>query len=300
MRRIGPFFVTLLLALSSLACVKQSEFDAKVAELAQCQGTLGRCGQDFQSAQAQAQANAKKAADAQATLEARTQRANQDLSELQKSVDETTAFNASLRSELERLGANVDKLLQEKGALSTNLEAAKARLEELRRAQAAAERRAQQMKQLVERFRKMADAGQLRVVIRRGRMVLQLPNDVLFDSGRAAVKPGGKLALQEVAAILRTIPNRQFQVSGHTDNEPISSSSYPSNWYLSASRAIKVVEILIDDGVDAKALSACGYGEFDPVAANDSDENKARNRRIEIVVQPNVDELLAVDNQTGW
>jgi chemotaxis protein MotB len=300
MRRIGPFLVTFLLALSSLACVKQSEFDAKVAELAQCQGTLGRCGQDFETAKAAAESNGKKAANLQATLDAQTQRANQDLSELQKSVDETTAFNASLRTELERLGANVDKLLQEKGALSTSLEAAKARLEELRRAQAAAERRAQQMKQLVERFRKMADAGQLQVVVRRGRMVLQLPNDVLFDSGRAAVKPGGKLTLQEVASILRTIPNRQFQIAGHTDNEPISSSNYPSNWYLSASRAIKVVEILVGDGVDAKALSACGYGEFDPVVANDSDQNKARNRRIEIVVQPNVDELLAVDNQTGW
>jgi chemotaxis protein MotB len=300
MSRIPLAFLALLLALSSLACVKQSEFDAKVAELAQCQGTLGRCGQDFQSAQAQAQANGKKAADTQATLDAHTDRANKDLAELQKNLDESTAFNASLRSELERMGANVDKLLQEKGALSTSLEAAKARLEELRRAQAAAERRAQQMRQLVERFRKMADAGQLQVVIRRGRMVLQLPNDVLFDSGRAAVKPEGKATLQQVAAILRTIPDRQFQVSGHTDNEPIRSSSYPSNWYLSASRAIKVVEILVDDGVKPGALSACGYGEFDPVAANDTDVNKGKNRRIEIVVQPNVDELLAVDNQTGW
>jgi chemotaxis protein MotB len=130
-------------------------------------------------------------------------------------------------------------------------------------------------------------------------MVLQLPNDVLFDSGRAAVKQEGKATIQEVAAILKTIGDRQFQIAGHTDNEPIRSSSYPSNWYLSTSRAIKVVEILIDEGVDPKVLSACGYGEFDPVAPNDTAENKAKNRRIEIVIQPNVDELLTVDNQ-GW
>ncbi|HNS97676.1 MAG TPA: OmpA family protein [Polyangiaceae bacterium] len=300
MRRVGFFILTTILASSTFGCVKKSEFDAKVAELAQCQGTLGRCAQDFQNVQAQAKENEKKAVDTQALLDARTERANHDLAELQKNLDESTAFNASLRAELERMGANVDKLLQEKGALSTSLEAAKARLEELRRAQAAAERRAQQMKQLIERFRKMADAGQLQVDIRKGRMVLQLPNDVLFDSGRAAVKPGGKLTLQEVASILRTIPNRQFQVAGHTDNEPIRSSNYPSNWYLSASRAIKVVEILVEDGVAAHTLSACGYGEFDPLHPNDSEENKAKNRRIEIVIQPNVDELLAVDSQTGW
>jgi chemotaxis protein MotB len=300
MRRLYILSVALLLAISSLACVKQSEFDAKVAELDQCKGVAGKCQQDLNEAQAMASLYGKKASEIQADLEARTKRANMDLAELQKNLDETTAFNASLRAELERMGANVDKLLEEKGTLSTSLEKLKARLEELRRAQAAAERRAAQMRQLVERFRKMADAGQLKVAVRRGRMVLQLPNDVLFDSGRSAVKAEGKSTIQDVAAILKTIGDRQFQIAGHTDNEPIRSSSFPSNWYLSTSRAIKVVEILVDEGVDPKTVSACGYGEFDPVVPNDSDANKSKNRRIEIVIQPNVDELLTVDNKTGW
>ena len=299
MRRFLIVSVGLVLAASSLGCVKKSEFEAKVAELDGCQAAHGQCQKDKTEAEAMASLYGKKASELQADLDARTKRANEDLAELQKNLDDATAFNASLRTELERMGANVDKLLQEKSTLSTNLEKMKKRLEELRRAQAAAERRAQQMRNLVERFRKMADAGQLEVAVRRGRMVLQLPNDVLFDSGRAAVKEEGKATIQQVASILKTINDRQFQIAGHTDNEPIQSSSYPSNWYLSTSRAIKVVEILVDEGVDPKALSACGYGEFDPIASNDNAQNKAKNRRIEIVIQPNVDELLAVDNK-GW
>lgn len=293
MRR-SILILTLLVLLSPLGCVKKSEFDAKVAELEQCRGQLGKCQQDFGESQAMAGLVGKKASELQADLDARTKRANQDLAELQKQIDDSSALNQSLRAELERTGANVDKLVQENGALSSSLENLKKRLEELRRAQAAAERRADAMRKLIDRFRKMADAGQLEVTVRRGRMVLRLPNDVLFDSGRAAIKPAGKATLVEVANILKTIGDRQFQIAGHTDNEPIQSSNYPSNWYLSTTRAIKVVEIMTEQGVNPLSLSACGYGEFDPIAANDTAENKSKNRRIEIVVQPNVDELLAI------
>ena len=300
MKRLTTIVVALLLGSAAFGCVKKSEFEAKQAELDRCIAFHGKCQKDLQESQVWAGLNDKKAKDLQSEFTARTEQANKDLAELQKQLDDATALSAGLRSELERKGEDVDKLLKEKGAMATSLEQLKARLEELRRAQAAAERRAESMRQLVDRFRKMADAGQLQVAVRNGRMVVQLPNDVLFDSGRAAVKNEGKATIRELAAVLKTIPNRQFQVSGHTDNEPIRSSSYPSNWYLSTARAIKVVELLIDEGVDAKHLSACGYGEFDPIAANDTDANKARNRRIEIVIQPNVDELLTVGTSPGW
>jgi chemotaxis protein MotB len=123
---------------------------------------------------------------------------------------------------------------------------------------------------------------------------------VLFDSGQAVVKKEGKATLAEVAAILKDIRDRQFQVAGHTDTAPIRTSAYPSNWYLSTARAIRVVEVLVDGGVAPQSVSASGYGEFDPVAANDTAENKAKNRRIEIVIQPNVDEFLTVGDGSGW
>lgn len=300
MRQLLSIAVCVVAASTAMACVKQSDYDAKVAEAQACQTDLDKSRDGFAQQQAWAARESKRADSVKATLDARTERANQDLRELQKQIDEATALNASLREALQKKGEDVDKLLQEKGALATSLEQARARLEELRRAQAAAERRAETMRQLVEQFRKMADAGQLQVVVRRGRMVIQLPSEVLFESARAELKPQGKTALAEVARILKTMPNRQFQVAGHTDDDAMHSAKYPSNWYLSSARAIEVVSYLVSQGMDPKQLSAAGYGEFDPVAPNDTPQDKAKNRRIEIVVQPNVDELMTVEGTGGW
>jgi len=137
-------------------------------------------------------------------------------------------------------------------------------------------------------------ADLLIVLYRNGRMVLELPNDVLFDSGQTAIKKDGQAALARVATVLKTIPGRRFQVAGNTDDVPIEKSRFASNWELSASRAVEVVRLLVKQGVAPGALSAAGYGEFDPVASNATPEGKARNRRIEITLQPNVEELVAV------
>ena len=213
---------------------------------------------------------------------------------MQASLDEATAENAQLREELSRLGQNADQLVSEKGALATTLADAKARLEELRKAQAAADARAAMFQQLALKFHRMIDAGQLRIGLREGRMVLQLSNDVLFDTGRTDIKPSGEVALREVASVLRTMLERHFQVAGHTDNVPIDTARFPSNWELSAGRALAVVHFLVSQGMNATALSAAGYGEFDPVAPNDDATGRARNRRTEITLQPQIDELVAV------
>jgi chemotaxis protein MotB len=214
--------------------------------------------------------------------------------ELQVKLDGAIAENDQLRNELTRLGKNADSLLAEKGMLASALDGAKARLEELRKAQAAADARAALFKQLALKFQKMIDAGQLKVALRNGRMVIQMSNDVLFDSVQTEIKSSGKTALSQVGDVLRTIPNRSFQVAGDTNNVPIQTAMYPSNWELSTRRAVEVVHYLVSRGVRPDVLSAAGYGEFDPVASNDSSPGRTRNRRIEIVLQPNIDELVAV------
>jgi chemotaxis protein MotB len=278
------------------ACVPQNKYDALL--------------QDSQSAHAQLLANAQKEkqqdddmaklrqdlADAQAQTQERDQKLS-DMStsshNVQAQLDEATAINAKLRGELERLGKNVDAMLQEKGTLSKALDDAKTRLEELRKAQAAAEARAALFQQFVQKLKKMIDAGQLKVGTRAGRLVIQLPNDVLFDSGQTAIKPKGKEALAQLAKVLVTVPGRSFQVGGHTDNVPIQTPRFASNWELSTARAVEVVKFLIAQGVAPKALSAAGYGEFDPVAGNEAADGRAKNRRIELTLQPNLDELVA-------
>jgi chemotaxis protein MotB len=172
----------------------------------------------------------------------------------------------------------------------------KAQLEDAKRAILEAQERGKLLSDLEGKFKQMIEAGSLKVTTRHGRVVLQLHNDVLFDTGMADVKPDGKKAIGQVAATLRTLGGRRFQVAGHTDNAPITTETkktFPSNWELSSARAISVVKLLVSEGVDPGELSAAGYGPYDPIASNGSPDGQAKNRRIEITLVPNVGPLIA-------
>jgi chemotaxis protein MotB len=279
------------------ACVPESRYDAALSDAKKAQTANQACSADAARMQAEiARLNdaLKQASD---LAEQRSQSLAQGevtAHDLQTKIDDATALNEQLRTELERLGKNADALVTEKGTLSTALADAKKRLEELRKAQAAADARAALFRDLALKFHKMIDSGQLKVALRDGRMVIQLANDVLFDSGQTSIKPDGQKALAQVAAVLKTIQNRRFQVAGHTDNVPITTSRFASNWELSTARGAEVVRFLVARGLAPQTLSAAGYGEFDPIGANDAPANRAKNRRIEITLQPNIDELVAI------
>jgi chemotaxis protein MotB len=122
-----------------------------------------------------------------------------------------------------------------------------------------------------------------------GKLTLTLVESILFDSGKAVVKQEGVDALQKVADVLKNTKDQEIVVAGYTDNVPIKGTLvkvYPTNWELSAARAISVVKILTTDGVDPKLMSAAGYGEYRPIAENDTPEGRAKNRRMEIVLMP--------------
>ena len=136
----------------------------------------------------------------------------------------------------------------------------------------------------------MIQSGQLRVRIQRGRMVVELSENILFDSGKDALKPEGKTALTEVASVLASIQNRDFQIAGHTDNKPIKSARFPSNWELSTARGVVVARFLAENEVPEVRLPPAM--DTQPVASNDTPEGRAQNRRIEIVLMPNLDEKM--------
>jgi chemotaxis protein MotB len=144
---------------------------------------------------------------------------------------------------------------------------------------------------VVHKLKSQIDAGELQVEIRDERMVLDMQNDILFDSGRVDIKPAGAKDLDAVADVLKSLPDRQFQVAGHTDNVPISTAQYPSNWELSSARAIRVIHYLNGKGVRNEQLSAAGYAAVDPVASNDTPEGRKQNRRLEITLQPKITEV---------
>jgi len=122
------------------------------------------------------------------------------------------------------------------------------------------------------------------VEINEERIKITLPSPVLFDSGKADLKPGTLKTLHEVSDIIRNIPNRVI-VEGHTDNIPIHSPQFKSNWDLSAARAFSVIKYFIEkEKIEPKRLSAFGYGEYRPKVPNDTPENRKENRRIEISI----------------
>jgi chemotaxis protein MotB len=115
-------------------------------------------------------------------------------------------------------------------------------------------------------------------------LVISLGEKGIFDSGSDVIKPEGKVLLDTIATSLVTLGN-QIRVEGHTDNVPIRNSRFPSNWDLSTARATVVVARLVTGfGLPPELLSAAGYAEYRPAATNDTDEGKARNRRVDIVV----------------
>jgi chemotaxis protein MotB len=148
-------------------------------------------------------------------------------------------------------------------------------------------------------------------------MVIQLPGDILFDSGKDSLRPDGKKILKQVADVVRgdsTLSKRNFQVAGHTDKEPYG-STYFDNWGLSVMRARQVLVFLVspDTGADGRGIpsgggldpthwAAAGYGATDPIAGSveqQTHQDEQKNRRVELVLQPDVAEMLNLKDVTG-
>lgn len=117
---------------------------------------------------------------------------------------------------------------------------------------------------------------------------VEIRNSILFPSGSAQVSTEALETLARIAEILREVPNR-VQVEGFTDNVPINTPAYPSNWELSAGRAANVVHTLMRNGVRPERMSAIGYGEYQPIADNSTEQGRNQNRRVVLVIMGNVD-----------
>ena len=180
---------------------------------------------------------------------------------------------------------------------TSNLKGSMEELEALRAQRAEIDKRLEAFRALTEKFRKMIDSGKLQVTLRHGRMVVKLPAGILFASGSAELSKEGQTALSEVAAILKQMPDRKFMIAGHTDNVPVvQPSPFKNNLQLSTARAETVTEQLIAAGMSPSRLAAAGYSEYEPVRDNNHEAGRQENRRIEIVLLPNLAELPPMPN----
>lgn len=126
----------------------------------------------------------------------------------------------------------------------------------------------------------MGTDAEVRINEQKIRIMLSSP--ILFDSGRSELKTSSYPIMHEVAALIKDIPNR-IVIEGHTDNQPVNTSEFKSNWELSAARAFSVVRYFIEkEKLDPERLAGLGYGEYRPLLANDSEANRSKNRRVEV------------------
>jgi chemotaxis protein MotB len=140
----------------------------------------------------------------------------------------------------------------------------------------------------VQALGRQDDLSDVKISRTRRGVVMTLADRMLFASGEAAISSKAYALLDKIAGLIKKL-NVQVDIEGHTDDEPINSKVFPSNWELSTTRAVNVLRYLIDaDGVQARSVSAVGFAEYHPVAPNDSAQNRALNRRVEIIFRPDM------------
>jgi chemotaxis protein MotB len=195
-------------------------------------------------------------------LQSRSDSLSQSIFELRRKVTDLDAENAKLKEE--------------------NAILVKAREEQVQKVSSTYE-------SLLEKMKSEISKGQVTISELKGKLTVNMVDSILFDSGKAEVKKGGLEILGKVISILKDVNDKSIRIEGHTDNVQIVgvlAKRYPTNWELSAARAINVARYLQDQGIDPGQLSAVAYGEWKPVATNDTAEGKAKNRRIEIILVP--------------
>jgi chemotaxis protein MotB len=256
-------------ALSLTGCVSLDTFKKKEAEAT-------RFRQDWEDEVAKRAVLQEKIKNMQAQLDTLVG----DVVSLREKIRSDEGSLAVKESELR---AARDRLL-ELQALVDELSKSKKKLE---LAKAELEKKSGEYEQLATSLRSEIDAGRIELMELRGRTTVKMKDKILFASGSATIGADGRDALRKVADALRGLHGKTIRVEGHTDNVPTGGAGpFPSNWELSAARALAVVHFLQDGGVDPTRISGAGHAEFQPISTNETPEGRSLNRRIEIVLVP--------------
>jgi chemotaxis protein MotB len=190
------------------------------------------------------------------------------------------------KAALEEKDAQIRRLNEDRAQLKAQVQTLKSSLDQAngQLAEASAPREAA-APQPAQSFPELDEVG-VSYGMRDGNMVISVPSTITFPAGQATLSDEGKKALKKVASTLKKeYPSMKYSIEGHTDADPIKKSKFGSNRELSVMRAMAVLEFLVSDCeiADGKCVVA-GHGQYDPIAANDKDAGKAKNRRVEIVV----------------
>lgn len=279
--RMTPLALTCALAFAATGCgPSQADLDAQIDK-------YNRLAQENQAEK-----------DAHAQTEA-------ELAETKQKIKDLTAELKRMGVDLEEVGINLQKVGSEKEQLAQNMQDLQAALEEYKKRAAQLEKIKARFEALRNKLNQLTQLG-LKVEIRHNRMVIRLPGDVLYASGSTQLQAKGLEVVAAVADVIRNddqLKKRYFQVAGHTDNVPLKGGKYGDNWGLSAMRAREVLIYMVapvdseknsGGGLSSKLLHVAGYGDSDPVASNDTKEGREQNRRVELVLMPDVEEMISL------
>jgi len=289
LRRIAYLTMTGLLALSLSGClVAESRYLKQVEEADTLTKELGNLKQRHETLTADnaaltsehkklkgeadvlaqdKEALSKDKADLEKILKAKADTLSQNISELRLKIAALEAENSSLEAANRKLkedAANLQKLKEEKvKEVSSTYE------------------------QLLQNMKSEIAQGQVTISELKGKLTVNMEAAILFDSGKADVKQDGLEILFKMVETLKSVKDKAIRIEGHTDNVQISGAltrQFPTNWELSAARAINVAKYLQQQGLDPASLSAAAFAEYKPVADNGTKEGRAKNRRIEITL----------------
>ncbi len=235
---------------------------------------------------------------------------SQKLNDLNKEYDQLNSYYKNLlnnsgklnrdlaqqKDQLFAIQSNLERTRKLNDSLSTSLIEREKKVKELEQVLANKDKAVLDLKNRISNALLNFKENDLTVKVKNGKVYVSLAEQLLFGSGSITVDAKGVTALQQLAKAIKDQKDIQIMIEGHTDNVPISKKSQymQDNWDLSVMRATSITKILTKAGVSANQVTAAGKGEYSPLAANDNAQNKQKNRRTEIIITPNLDELFKI------
>jgi chemotaxis protein MotB len=203
---------------------------------------------------------------------------------------------AQQQQQLLTIQSNLEKTRRLNDSLSTSLAEREKKVQELEQVLANKDKAVQDLKNRISNALLNFKENDLTVKVKNGKVYVSLAEQLLFGSGSIEVDQKGVTALQQLAKAVKDQKGINIMVEGHTDNVPISKKSayMQDNWDLSVMRATSITRILTKAGVSSTQITASGRGEYVPLAINDTPQNKSKNRRTEIIITPDLDELFKI------
>jgi chemotaxis protein MotB len=309
-KRFSSFFLALLL---SSCIVTKKKYDDMLAQKVKLEAELAERNAELERLQAQVaelDRQVKKLVEDTTLLAGDVQAKAERINQLSKEYDQLNTYYKNLltssgqlnrdlarqREQLLAIQQSLDRTKRTNDSLSLSLAEREKKVKELETILASKEKAVNDLRNRIQNALLGFKESDLSVNIKNGKVYVSLAEQLLFASGSTEVDPKGVNALQQLARAIKDQHDINILIEGHTDNVPISRKSQymQDNWDLSVMRATAITRILVRAGVSPKQITASGRGEYSPLAPNDTPASRQKNRRTEIIITPNLDELFKI------